>query len=98
MQQVERQLIESTLRRGRTAGESCAALLWHSPLVHSPAWPHDWEDAAGISLAGPRGVHGNRGDSVSTAPRTSTSPAREKKPLAQDPLPEPRPGQARPDK
>ena len=38
------------------------------------------------------------GDTAPTQPQASPSPAKEKKPVAQEPLPEPRPGQARPDK
>jgi hypothetical protein len=37
------------------------------------------------------------GEAAPTEPQTPTSPPPEKKPLAQEPLPEPRPGQLRPD-
>jgi len=38
------------------------------------------------------------GDTSPTQPRVPTPPSQEKKPVAQEPLPEPRPGQTRPDK
>jgi serine/threonine protein kinase len=52
------------------------------------------EGEAQVSDAGTASV----GDRAPAEPRASTSPPTEKKPLAQEPLPEPRPEQLRPDK
>ena len=63
----------------------CAVLLWHARPVRPPPGP---TTAPGVGTAAV-------GD---TAPQAASSPATEEKPLAQEPLPEPRPGQLRPDK
>jgi serine/threonine protein kinase len=76
-----------------------AVLLWHTqpvrrppqdPMIESTQQASDWrapdEDTAAV------------GDTAPTGPRASPSPATKEKPLAQEPLPEPRPGQLRPDK
>jgi serine/threonine protein kinase len=63
-----------------------AVLLWHSQPVPVPPGPRP--DAGTVAVGG----------TSPTEPQASASPPTEKKPLAQQPLPEPRPGQARPDK
>jgi serine/threonine protein kinase len=63
-----------------------AVLLWHSQPVPVPPGPMPDVGTAAVGGTSP------------TEPQTSASPPTEKKPLAQQPLPEPRPGQARPDK
>jgi serine/threonine protein kinase len=63
---------------------ACAALSWHSRPVRPPP-----------------GLMGGETRTTAVrdpAPSASPSPATEKQPLAQQPLPEPRPGQLRPDK
>jgi serine/threonine protein kinase len=77
---------------------TCAVLLWHSqpallPLGHESASMPRASDSHAPD-AGTAAV----GDTSPTEPQASTLPTTEKKPLAQEPLPEPRPGQARPDK
>jgi len=62
---------------------ACAVLSWHSRPVRPPLGLMTGADTVAV------------GD---TAPRASTSPPTQKKPLAQEPLPEPRPEQLRPDK
>jgi predicted Ser/Thr protein kinase len=71
-----------------TAG-ACAMLLWHSQPVPPPPGARSQAPDAGTAAVG---------DTAPTRPQASISPPAEKKPLAQEPLPEPRPGQARPDK
>jgi hypothetical protein len=68
---------------------ACAVLLWHAKPVLVPPGPSSQAPEAGRVAVG---------DTSPTQPRTSTAPGTEKKPLAQEPLPEPRPGQLRPDK
>jgi serine/threonine protein kinase len=69
------------------AAGACAVLLWHwqpmLPLLSSRA-----PDVGTAAV----------GDSSFTKPQASTSPSTEKEPLTQEPLPEPRPGQTRPNK
>jgi serine/threonine protein kinase len=69
------------------AAGACAVFPWHAkpvlPLLSSQA-----PDAGTVSV----------GDTSPTEPRTSTPPGTQKKPLAREPLLEPRPGQTRPDK
>jgi serine/threonine protein kinase len=79
-----------------TAAGACTALLWHSQLVRLPHGPGNTPRASDSRApdAGTAAV----GNTTPTVPRASTSSAKEKKPLAQQPPPEPRPGQLRPDK
>jgi serine/threonine protein kinase len=80
------------------AAGACAVLLWHSRPARSPP------DSMFVSTPGasdsraPDAGTATVGAPAPTEPQASTPPATEKKPLAQEPLPEPRPGQARPDK
>jgi len=69
------------------AAAACAVLLWHV----RPVLPGLSSQAPG---AGPVAV----GDTSATEAQSATPPSTEKKPPAQEPLPEPRPGQTRPDK
>jgi hypothetical protein len=77
---------------------ACAVLLWHSQPVRPPPGPMTGKT---LRASGSRASDADTaavGDTAPTAPRASTAPAREKKPLAQEPLPEPRSEQIRPDK
>jgi serine/threonine protein kinase len=75
------------------AAGACMVLLWHSqPDPMSVSTPRASNSQA--PDAGPAAV----GDTSPTELQASTLPLTEKKPLAQEPLPEPSPGQARPDK
>ncbi len=80
------------------AAGACAVLLWHwqpVPPVPGPmgvSTPGTSDSQA--PDAGPAAV----GDSSPADAEASTAPPTEKKPVAQEPLPEPRPGQIRPDK
>jgi serine/threonine protein kinase len=72
------------------AGGVAAVLLW-------TVWPVlasiQWAPGSQVTEEGASAV----GDSAPTAPLASAQPASEAEPVAQEPLPEPRPGQARPD-
>jgi serine/threonine protein kinase len=75
-----------------TAAGVCALLLWHAKPLFVPPGPSVQTPEAGRVAVG---------DTSSTEPQASTAPGTEKsekKPPAQEPLPEPRPGQLRPDK
>jgi serine/threonine protein kinase len=72
---------------------ACTVLLWHSQPVRPLPGPMTGNTPR-ASEADTAAV----GDTAPIAPRVSTSPATEKKPLAQEPLPEPRPEQIRSDK
>ncbi|HEX8704282.1 MAG TPA: hypothetical protein VF815_35955, partial [Myxococcaceae bacterium] len=72
---------------------ACAVLGWHTQRVSPPAGP-----MSGNPLRASDADTAAVGDPAPTAPRASTSPPTGKKPLAQGPLPEPRPEQLRPDK
>ena len=66
-----------------------AVLLWNAQSVPEPFGQDSQASDAGTTAVG---------DTSPTEPRAPTQPPKEKQPLAQEPLPEPRPGQARPDK
>ncbi|HEX8705249.1 MAG TPA: serine/threonine-protein kinase [Myxococcaceae bacterium] len=68
------------------AAGACAVWLWNSKWV-------PWASNAQAPDAGTVAV----GDTSPTEPQTSTPSLEENKPIAQEPLPVPRPGQARPD-
>jgi serine/threonine protein kinase len=71
------------------AAGSCAVLPWHAkPLLVPPGPSSQTQEAGRVAV----------GDTSSTEPQASTAPVTERKPPAQEPLPEPRPGQLRPDK
>jgi serine/threonine protein kinase len=72
---------------------ACAVLVWHSQPVRPPPGA-----MTGNTLRASDADTAGVGDTAPTAPRVSTSPTTEKKPVAQGPLPEPRPEQLRPDK
>ncbi|HEX8699121.1 MAG TPA: protein kinase, partial [Myxococcaceae bacterium] len=71
-----------------TAG-ACTVLLWHAKPLLVPPGPSSRTPEAGTVAVG---------DTSPTEPQASNAPGPEKKPLAQAPLPEPRPGQIRPNK
>jgi serine/threonine protein kinase len=76
----------------------CAVLLWTVrpapfPPEHLASGPRQ-SSASQAPDAGTAAV----GEAAPTEPQAPAPPSAEKKPLAQEPLPEPRPGQARPDK
>jgi len=75
--------------RALTAVGSGAVLLWYSMPLLVPPGPSSQTPEAGTVAVG---------DTSPTEPQASTAPGTEKKPLAQEPLPKPRPGQLRPDK
>jgi serine/threonine protein kinase len=77
---------------------ACAVFLWHSQLVHPPPGPLNWNTPRASDSRAPEVDTAAVGDTAPTTPGASTSPATEKKPVAQEPLPEPRPEQLRPDK
>ncbi len=71
------------------AAGACAGLLWAVWPVPVPPRASDVQ----APEEGPSAV----GDTSPAGPRASTPPPADKKPVAQHPPPEPRPGQARPD-
>jgi serine/threonine protein kinase len=74
------------------AAAGFAVLLWNVAPVHGPTQQRasDFQSPdAGTSAVG---------DTSPTQPPVPTPPSQEKKPVAQEPLPQPRPGQTRPDK
>jgi serine/threonine protein kinase len=81
-----------------SAAGACTVLLWHWQPVGPPAGPMSGTTPRASASRAPDADTVAAGDTAPSAPRESTSPATEKKPLAQEPLPEPRPGQLRPDK
>jgi serine/threonine protein kinase len=68
---------------------ACAVLLWNVARV--PARPQPGSASAPWASDAV-------GDTAPTQPQAPSPPSQEKKPVAQEPLPEPRPGQTRPDK
>jgi predicted Ser/Thr protein kinase len=80
------------------AAGACTVLLWHAqPVRLLPGLMTGNTLRASASQAPDAGTTAV-GDTAPTAPGASTSPVTEKEPLAQEPLPEPHPGQIRPDK
>jgi serine/threonine protein kinase len=77
---------------------ACAALVWHSQPVRPPPGPMTGNTLRASDSRLPEADTTAVGDTAPTVPRESTSPATETEPVAQEPLPEPRPGQLRPDK
>jgi serine/threonine protein kinase len=77
---------------------ACTVLLWHAQPVRSRPGPADGNTLRASTSQAPDAGTAAVGDTAPTAPGASTSSAMEKEPLAQEPLPEPRPGQLRPDK
>jgi hypothetical protein len=68
------------------AAGACAVLLWGSKWVPR-AFNVQAPDSGTVAV----------GDTLPTGPRAATVPSEENKPIAQQPLPQPRPEQARPD-
>jgi serine/threonine protein kinase len=80
------------------AAGACTVLLWRSQPVRPPSGPMTGSAPRASASRTSDADTAVVGDTAPTAPRAPTSPPTEKKPLAQEPLPEPRPGQLRPDK
>jgi hypothetical protein len=80
------------------AAGACTVLWWHSRPVRPPPGPMTGKTPRASASRAPDADTAAAGDTAPTAPRAAPSPATEKKPLAQESLPEPRPGQLRPDK
>jgi serine/threonine protein kinase len=80
------------------AAGACAVLLWlWRPVLPLPSPMIASTPRASDSRAPDAGTAA-MGDTSPTQPQASTPPSTEKGPLVQEPLPEPRSGQARPDK
>jgi serine/threonine protein kinase len=77
---------------------ACAVLSWHSQPVRPPPGPMTGNPPRASGSRAADADTAAVGNTEPTAPRESTSPSTETKPLARQPLPEPRPGQIRPDK
>jgi serine/threonine protein kinase len=76
----------------------CALVLWPAPPAPSPpGQPVSSGPRKASASQAPDAGTAAVGEAAPTEPRAPTPPPPEKKPLAQEPLPEPRPGQARPD-
>jgi hypothetical protein len=76
---------------------ACTVLWWHSQAVGPSPGPMTGNTPRASASRTPDADTAAMGDTAPTAPRAPTAPATEQKPLAQEPLPEPRPGQIRPD-
>jgi serine/threonine protein kinase len=72
-------------------------LLWSSQAVHVPPQYVSTSTQKASDSDAPDAGTAAVGDSSPPAPLASVHPPSERKPLAQNPLPEPRPGQLRPD-
>jgi serine/threonine protein kinase len=79
------------------AAGACAVLLWNSQQVPRPSGPVSVSTPGASDAQAPDAGTAAVGDSLPTEPQAPTPAPTEKQPLAQEPLPEPRPGQARPD-
>jgi hypothetical protein len=79
------------------AAGACAVLLWNVPPAPVP--PEHVSASAQRSSASHAPDAGTAavGDTSPTEPQAPTPPSTQKEPLAQESLPEPRPGQTRPD-
>jgi hypothetical protein len=75
-----------------------AVLAWHSQPVSVLPGPVFVNAPGASDSQAPDAGTAAVGDTSPTKPQASTPPPTEKKPLAQEPLPEPSPDQARPDK
>jgi serine/threonine protein kinase len=77
---------------------ACAVLLWNVPPA--PVSPEHVSSSTPRSSASHAPDAGTAavGDTTPTEPQATPPPPKEKKPLTQEPLPEPRPGQTQPDK
>jgi serine/threonine protein kinase len=77
------------------AAGACAVLVWHARTVRPPSGPMAANTPPSADSRAPDADPAAVGD---TASRPSPSPPTQEEPLAREPLPEPRPGQLRPDK
>ncbi len=81
-----------------TVGVLLAVLVWHSQPASVPPGPVFVSAPRASDAQAPEAGTAAVGDTSPTEPQGSTSPPVEKKPPAQETLPEPRPGQIRADK
>jgi hypothetical protein len=79
------------------AAGACAVLLWSSQRVPRPSGAVAVSTSGTSDAQAPDAGTAAVGDTSPTEPQASTPAPMEKQPLAQEPLPEPRPGQARSD-
>ena len=79
------------------AAGACAVLLWRSQRVPVPPGSLTLSAPGASDSRAPEAGTATVGDTSPPKPAASTPPMTEKKPLAQEPLPELRSGQARPD-
>jgi hypothetical protein len=76
----------------------CAVLLWTVPPASFPPEHVSASTPRSSASQAPDAGTAAVGEAAPTEPQDSTALPAEERPLAQEPLPEPRPGQARPDK
>ncbi len=98
---------ESSIPPGRTrawkpwlalaAAGACAVWLWSSKRVPLPPGPLSVSKPRASNIQTPDAGAAAVGDTSPTGPQAATASPEENRPIAQEPLPEPRPGQARPD-
>ncbi|HEX8697247.1 MAG TPA: protein kinase [Myxococcaceae bacterium] len=81
-----------------TAVAVCALLLWSAQHWHFPAPRVPSDPRQSSASHSPDAGTATVGEASPAEPHTPITPSTEKKPPAQQPLPEPRPGQPRPDK
>ena len=80
------------------AAAGFAGLLWNVARVSVPPQRISASSPHASDSQSPDAGTAAVGDTSPTQKQAPTPPAQEKKPVAQEPLPEPRPGQTRPDK
>jgi len=80
------------------AAAGFAGLLWNVASVSVPPQRVSASSPGALDFQSPDAGTSAVGDTSPTQKQAPAPPAQEKKPVAQEPLPEPRPGQTRPDK
>jgi serine/threonine protein kinase len=75
-----------------------AMLWWNVAPVHAPPPRVSARPPSASAFQSPDAGTSALGDTSPTQPRAPTPPSQEEKPVAQEPLPEPRPGQTKPNK
>ncbi|HLL04203.1 MAG TPA: protein kinase [Myxococcaceae bacterium] len=75
-----------------------AVLWWNVAPVHAPTPRVSARPPSASAFQSPDAGTSALGDTSPTQPRAPTPPSQEEKPVAQEPLPEPRPGQTKPNK
>jgi len=76
---------------------ACAVLLWSVRLVSGPPQRVSATTPGAVDIQAPDAGSAGVGDTSPTEPQAPASPTTEKSPVAQEPLPEPRTEQIRPD-